>query len=68
MKTCFQVESAADVPYNICSTTGLFIYTRARKLQPLRLQFIGDYKLKPRRQIFPIDSSVNFPCDNNFLY
>ena len=32
------------------------------------LPFIGDYDLKPPRQIFSIDNSVNLSCDNAFLH
>ena len=32
------------------------------------LQFIGNYDLKPLWQIFSIDSHVNLPCGENFLY
>ena len=39
------------------------IYTGARGLL-----FIGDYNLKPVWQMFSIDSKVNLPCDNDFLY
>ena len=38
-------------------------YTRT-----LGLRLIGDSGLTPPEQIFPIDSSVNLPCDNDFLY
>ena len=39
------------------------MYTHARGLRS-----IGDYNLKPPQQIFSIDSNVNLPCDNNFIY
>ena len=38
-------------------------YTHARGLP-----FIGDYDLKPLQQLFSIDSNVNLPRDNYFLY
>ena len=40
----------------------LIVYTRAPGLR-----FIGDYDLKPPRQISSSDSNVNLPCDNDFL-
>ena len=30
--------------------------------------FISDYDLKPLQQIFSIDSNVDLPCNNDFLY
>ena len=36
--------------------------------QACRLWFIGDYNLKPLYQIFSIDSNINLPSGNNFLY
>ena len=44
------------------------MYTRAGGLRSLGLRFIGDYDFKPPRQILPIDSNANLPCDSNFLY
>ena len=38
-------------------------YTRTRGLR-----FIGDYDLKPPRQIFSIDSNISLPYDYDFLY
>ena len=44
------------------------IYTQAQELWVWGLWFISNYNLKPLWQILPIDSNVNLPHVNDFLY
>ena len=44
------------------------MYAEAWGLQVKGLQFISNCDLKPLWQIFSVDSNVNLPCDNDYLY
>ena len=84
LNTLHKKEHVEIVPYKRnCSTPIGFIEIWYQRLQNLKLMevhreagdyntgdydLIGSYDLKPLRQIFPNDTNVNLPSDNDFLY